>query len=731
MSKFPHYRQFDEMSCGPTCLRIVAKFFGRTVPQATIEKLTYLDRTGASLLALCDAAESLAMRARPMQVSYSQLMEYSRFPFVAHWRQAHFLVVYKLTNEKAYVSDPAACGLMTISRETFERHWASMNFADEAMGVVLFLEPNMAFSKDNDPNIVKPGTDALRSLIPHIKQNRKLLNGLLFTVFSISTLIFCLPFLSQAIIDQGVLRNDLSFIYLVAGSQIAIYCGITISEVIRGWLLLYMSSRIHISLLTEFVANLLRLPMSYFERKNQGDVLERLNDHEKIREFITVHAFNAIYGVVSLVTFSIALALYSSQILAVFMVGVLIYFFWTLSFMKRRKVIDYKLFNEMAQIRANEIELVQGIAEIKLAGAEREKRWMWEGLQAQIFTINVERLRLEQWQQSGAMAIINVTLVTVSVIAALNVVSGSMTLGMLLAIGLIMGQLNGPLTVLVDILKSAQDAGLSLARAAEIHTEPKERGSERSTGETTSEEIRFEHVSFRYGDKRSDYVLNDISFSIPPGGTVAIVGQSGSGKTTLLKLLMQFFEPEQGRIMVGSHALNSIPQRNWRPACGAVLQDGFVFSDTIARNVALGETAIDPNQLAFATEIAQAREFIEQKPLSYNTRIGAGGQGLSGGQKQRLLIARAVYKKPSLLLLDEGTSALDANTERKIVENIEGEMEGVSKVIVAHRLSTVKNADEIIVLDAGRIVERGSHIQLIKKRGLYFSLIQNQLELGL
>jgi ATP-binding cassette subfamily B protein len=546
---------------------------------------------------------------------------------------------------------------------------------------------------------------------------------------SILALVF--PFLTQALVDFGINKQDIGFVYTVLVAQVALFFGKTAIEVIRSWILLHISARVNIFIISDFLIKLMKLPISFFDSKNLGDILQRMQDHERIKHFLTSSSLSFLFSVVSFLIFSVVLLIYSVEIFIIFLVGSALYVSWILFFMKRRRELDFKRFNQASSNQSNEVQLVQGMQEIKLNNCEKQKRWEWEGIQVKLFKISLSSLALAQYQNAGGGFLNELKNILITFWAAKEVIDGNMTLGMMLATQQILGQLNAPVLQFVTFIQEAQDAKISLERLGEIHNKPDE--DEQTTTAMLipeNKDLKLQNVDFRYGDPNADFVLEKLSLTIPHGKTTAIVGASGSGKTTLLKLLLKFYDPESGEIKLGETPLKSLDSKLWRAKVGSVMQDGFIFSDSIARNIALGEETINTEQLLFACEVANIRSFIEELPLNYNTKIGGDGIGLSQGQKQRVMIARAVYKNPDYLFFDEATSALDANNEKEITQKIEAFTQNKTVIVIAHRLSTVKNADQIIVLDKGKIAEIGTHKDLVKQKGLYFELVKNQLELG-
>ena len=726
---FPSYIQADAKDCGPTCLRIISKYYGKSISLQQIRNLSETTREGSSLMGLSDAAEKLGYKTLGLKIDFTTLIEDIPLPCICHWNKYHFVVIYKIDKTgKVYISDPSY-GLITYSKEEFIRFWIGNN-ADENTeeGVILVLETTPSFFQNEfDENKSKASFSFLsKYLLKYKFLVIQLAVGLL--AGSLLSLIF--PFLTQSIVDVGIQNQDLNFIYLVLLAQIMLFIGRTGLEVIRSWILLHLSARINISIISDFFIKLMKLPISFFDTRMTGDIMQRINDHHRIEQLLTTSSLNTLFSLVNLIIFSIILLFYDYRLFIVYLVGAVCYIGWILFFLKRRKELDYKRFSQVSQEQSKVIELINGMQEIKLQNAEKQKRWNWEFVQVKLFKVNIKSLSLEQWQSVGGNFINQMKDILVSFLSAKLVLSGNLTLGMMLSVQYIIGQLNSPLLQLVDFIRQTQDAKISLERLGEIHDkEDEENTEEQYATEIPQTDIEIENVSFRYIGS-DQFVFENLNLTIPYQKTTAIVGASGSGKTTLLKLLMKFYEPNTGEIKLGNTNIKNISPRFWREHCGVVMQDGYVFNDTIAENIAVGEDYIDKQKLRKAVEIANIKDFIEELPLSYNTKIGNEGIGISGGQKQRLFIARAVYKSPEYIFFDEATSALDANNERIIMENLEQFFKGKTAIVIAHRLSTVKHADKIIVLDKGKVVEEGTHTELVAKKGEYYRLVKNQLELG-
>ncbi len=724
---FPHYRQPDEMDCGPTCLRIVSKYYGKSFTLPQLRQLANTTRLGSSLFGLSEAAEKIGYRTLGVKVTYEKLVEEAPFPCIGHWNQNHFIVIYKVKKDRIYVSDPAH-GLLTYTKEEFLKCWQS----DKDEGILLLLEPTPDFFTEEEEPGDKKKKKGFSFLFQYLFRYKKLIIQLLIGLTAGSFLALLAPFLTQSIVDIGIQNQDLKFIYLILFAQIMLFVGRISIEIIRGWILLHISSRINISLVSDFFVKLMKLPISFFDAKMTGDIMQRIGDHHRIETFLTSTSLNVLFSLINLIIFSGVLAFYSLSIFCVFIGGSLLYFLWIVFFLKRREDLDYKRFTQNSQNQSKVMELITGMQEIKLHNAERQKRWQWESIQVRLFKTSLKGLSLEQTQNVGSGLINELKNIFITFLAAKLVIESQITLGKMLSISYIIGQLNGPILQLVTFVQSLQDARLSLERLSEIHSKEDEEHYEKELlyemeGRGS---IFLNKVSFHYSGSAGELVLKNLDLTIPVNKITAIVGSSGSGKTTLLKLLMKFYDPSSGDIKVGQYSLPTVSAKLWRSMCGVVMQEGYIFSDTIANNIAVGEEVIDKDKLRHAVHIANIKELIDGMPMGYNTKIGMEGIGMSGGQKQRILIARAVYKDPDYLFFDEATSALDSNNEKIIMNNLNEFFQGKTVVVIAHRLSTVKNADQIVVLNRGVIVEVGNHAELTAKRGEYYELVKNQLELG-
>lgn len=736
MRKIIHYHQHDAMDCGPTCLRIVANYFGKNINFEKLRQQAQYSKEGVSLLGIAKAAESIGFTTIAIKLTTQQLLEEASLPAILHWQQKHFVVIVPgSTVKKIIISDPAKNELVTFSINEFTQHWVSTGNNDNARGVALLLEPTNAFYDQVSHVNEKIGW---QSLLGQLQKHRRLIIQLFIGLAVGSMLQLVVPYLTQSIVDTGIQTQNLHFIYIILLGQLMLLFSRTIVDFIRSRLLLYISTKINISLLSAFWTKLMRLPISYFDTKKTGDIQQRLQDQKRIESFLTGAALSTFFSLFNLLVFSIILLQYNSKVFIIFATASILYLFWIRFFLGFRREIDYKRFAIAAKENTATMQLIYGMQEIKLNNAEQLRRWEWEGLQAGLFKLQFKSLGLSQWQQAGAFFINEGKNILITFFVAQAVIEGKLTLGAMLAIQYIIGQLNAPIEQMVGFSQQLQDAKLSLERLNEIQEveeeEPQEKDFIRVLPQNKS--IQINNLSFTYPGAGNEPVLQNISLNIPFGKTTAIVGMSGSGKTTLIKILLKFYNNYKGNIKIGGSDLSSgsdlqnISPTIWRQHCGSVLQDGFIFNDSIAKNIAVNEISPVFEKLIISAEQANILDFIESLPLGFNTKIGAEGNGVSAGQKQRLLIARAIYKNPAYLFFDEATNALDANNEKKITANLEKFFNNKTVVIVAHRLSTVKNADKIIVLHDGKIVEEGTHEELSKKKEQYYQLVKNQLELG-
>ncbi len=729
LNKFPSFIQHNIMDCGPSCLKIISKHYGRDISLNYLRKLTETNREGSSLFGLSKAAEKVGLHSVGAKVDVGTLAELP-LPCIIHWRHKHFVVLYKVKKNKFYISDPES-GLVKYKKEEFLSNWIGNNAKETDQGVILMVDTTKKFY-DEDELQIEEETDrqtAFDFLKHYLWRYRSLLFQLLVGILLQGFFQVIFPLLTQSIVDVGIQDNNLNFIYLILLVQLMFMLGKIAVDAIKNWILLHLSTRINVSFVSDFFIKLMKLPISYFDTKLSGDLMQRIRDHDRVEVLLTSESLNIIFAVINLAVFSALLAYYNLQIFALFWIGSILFVGWIFLFIRKRKRLDHKIFELNGQEQSRVLELIGGMQEIKLHNIEEKMRWRWEYVKALLFKVKVKFLSLEQKQSVGGVSINEIKNILIIVLTAKLVIDGSITLGAMLAISYIVGQLNGPLRDLINFSHTMQNAKLSMERILDIHNKEEEESKDAQYNYVPDfDHIELKDMTYRYPGM-IEPVLDNISLKLPVGKTTAIVGPSGSGKTTLMKMLLKFYEPNEGQIRVGKVDLTNITHHTWRDYCGVVMQEGFIFNNTIAFNVAVDEEYIDFERLTRACEIAQIRDFIEQKPLAYNTKIGEEGVGLSTGQKQRILIARAVYKNPEFILFDEATSALDANNEKSITENLNRFLQNKTAVIIAHRLSTVKNADNIVVLNEGQIVEQGTHDELIMKGGAYYRLVKNQLEL--
>ncbi|WP_134087627.1 peptidase domain-containing ABC transporter [Olivibacter sp. XZL3] len=758
--KFKFYKQLDYMDCGPTCLRMVSAFYGKDYSLDYLRANSYITKNGVSLLGLSEAAEKVGFKTLVAKVSYKQLIEQVPLPCVLHWNQEHFVVLYDVEKKNLFradeylvIGDPGH-NLVRVDIDVFKRCWLS---SDDEKGVALLLEPTPDFYNESEER--EEQKKGFRFLFDYLRPYKRYFFQLFLGMLLGSLISMCFPFLTQSLVDFGVNRKNISFIHLILLSQLLLFLGSIAVDLIRNWILLHISTRISISIISNFLVKLMKLPINFFESKNVGDITQRINDHHRIETFLTGSTLNTLFSLINLIVFSIVLAIYDAKLLTIFFIGSLLSVLWISLFLRKRKHIDYNRFQRARENQNSVYEIITGMQEIKLYNGQKARRWEWERIQAKLFKVNIKSLALEQYQEIGASFFTQLKNIVISYAAAMLVINQEITLGVMLSISYIVGQLNNPLNQIIQFIRNIQDAKISLDRLGEVHNRKEEESNEdligfnenigyqsandmgdgiylnhsqflRNIQSDGGSGITLHNLSFRYGGPKSPLILKNLNLHIPKGKVTAIVGASGSGKTTLMKLLLKFYPPTEGSILVDGINLQDISAQLWRNNCGTVMQEGYIFSDSIARNIAVSGERIQEERLYEAVRVANVQDYIAKLPLGFNTRVGNTGSGLSGGQKQRLFIARAVYKDPKYLFFDEATSALDANNEKIIMENLDRFYAGRTVLVIAHRLSTVKNADQIIVMKDGEIVEQGTHYELAEQRGYYFELVKNQLELG-
>lgn len=726
MGKYPHYKQLEEKDCGPACIKMICKYYGKFYSIRHIHELAHTNRSGSNLLGLSRACNQLRLKATGVRVNFQTLAEDIQLPCIAHWQHSHFVVVYHIGKGKVTVGDPAH-GVITYTYNEFQRGWNGKGQG----GIALVIEPTADFFNERADQTKDEKHNNWGFLLKYVVMHKKYFLQIIFGLLISSFFQMLFPFLTKNIVDVGIAGKDISFIYLVLGAQLALFLGRAVIDVIRSWTLIYISARINISLISEYFMKLMNLPIAFFDKRLTGDLTQRINDHNRIEQFLTSSILNMMLSLFTLVVMGVVLCIYSVPIFTIFFIGSALYLGWILVFLKRRAEIDYKRFSQQSHNQSKIFEIINGMQEIKLNNAEQSKRWEWEKIQIKLYKISMSSLSLAQVQNVGSGLINELKNILITVFSAGLVIKGELTLGMMLSVTYIVGQLNGPVMQILGFIQTMQDAGISLERLKEIHNrEDEEKDQIIPSISTGRDAIHLQNVSFSYDATMSKPVFTNLNLHIPANKITAIVGSSGSGKTTLLKLLLKFYSPEEGEIRVGDQQLERVSAQQWRARCGVVMQEGYIFNDTIARNIALGVEEIDHDLLEYAIRIANIQDMVASLPLGVDTMIGQEGQGLSTGQKQRVLIARAVYKEPEFIFFDEATSALDANNEKKIIENLQSFFKGKTVVIIAHRLSTVKNADQIVVIEEGKIIETGNHETLVSQRKNYFELIKNQLALG-
>jgi len=728
-NRFPIFRQLDKMDCGPACLKIIAKYFGKEISFKSIKTQTYLTKQGVSLGGIISAAEYFGFDTLPVRAGYDELKEKVNLPCIAHWKNNHFIVIYKVFNNKVFVSDPKI-GLHQYNIDRFKKGWLNAN---NDKGILLLLEPTNRFFE------LGQGYDSTKTDVFFLKQYftpyKLLIFQILFGICVLSLIQLTLPFLTKALVDYGINNQDIGFIYLVGIAQIAFFIFLATINILRGWILLHISTRIKIKIISDFLHKLLKLPIAYFQSKQNGDILQRIYDHHRINRFLSNNSLTSLFGIINIVLFSIVLAYFNLQIFFIFMVGSALYFPWTLLFMNSRASIDLEQFEERSANRSSLIQLVESITEVKLNGSERRRKNEWKNIQLRLFNVSLKGLKLFNKQIQGGTVLNEIKNIVIILFAAKFVIEGSITLGTMLAIQFIVGQINGPINDIISFFFTLQDANISIQRLSEVHNAIEE---DLNTGNSSKvlyndADLELKNVTFRYGPPGSKDILRNINLRIPRGKVTAIVGPSGSGKTTLLKLLLKFYEPIQGDILLNDENLANYNTSDWRKNCGVVMQEGYIFNDTLRNNITESNSisAYDDDLFNKAIDVANLNELIEQLPNNEYNFLGPNGSILSGGERQRILIARAIYKKPKYLLFDEATSNLDSTNEKLINDSLSKFFHNKTVIIIAHRLSTVKNADknadQIVVLNQGEIKEVGKHQDLIDLKGKYFELIKNQL----
>ena len=726
-NSFPHEFQMDAKDCGPACLKIIAKYYGKYYSLQYLRDLCGLTKVGVSLLDISYVAQSIGFRTICVKATIQDLRDKISFPCIVHWDNSHFIVIYKIVKDRVYVSDPAK-GLLTYSTEEFYKKWYK---EEEANGVLMALEP-MANFDEIKPLEKQQRFKTFESILGYFYPYKSAF-GILFIIMLIATFLQAiLPFISKAVIDIGIQTRDVNFIHLILIGNIILLLSITLSNVLRDWVLLHVTTRVNISLISDYLVKLMKLPITFFENKLVGDILQRANDHERIRAFVMNNSLSMIFAMITLLIFSVILLIYNNVIFFIFAIGSVIYVCWVLIFLNIRKKLDWEFFGLYSQNQSYWVETIGNIQEIKINNYEDLKRWKWEAIQARLYKVNLRVLKVNNAQSLGAQFISNMQNMAITFFCAIAVINGEITFGVMISTQFIIGMLNGPVLQFVSFVQSAQYAKISFLRINEIHQLKNEQEvvspSSNNINIPQKKTLFINNLSFQYSP-RSPMVLKGVNLIIPEGKVTAIVGDSGCGKSTLLKLLLRLYVPSYGEICIGDLNVNNINLRQWRAKCGCVMQDGKLFNDTIQNNIILDDENIDYIALRQATEVANIAREIEKMPQGYQTIIGEMGRGLSGGQRQRILIARALYKNPDYLFLDEATNALDSINEKKIVQALNQVFKNRTVIVIAHRLSTIQMADQIVVLKHGVVAEVGNHQLLMKNKNYYYELIQSQYAL--
>jgi ATP-binding cassette subfamily B protein len=704
---------------------MITIYWGRDYSIQSLRDWCGITQSGVNLFNLHLAAEKIGFESSGVRLTPERLNNV-QLPCVLHWGPYHYVVLYKIHKGEYYIADPSS-GLVRISENDFKENWIGSD--DRKTGNALILTPTPRFYSQTGE---KESKLDWRFIARYFFTYKQLLFQLCLALLAGSLIQLIIPFLTQSIVDTGISGHNLSFIHVILIAQLMLMLGSTCLEFLRSWILLHISTKVSISIITDFLIKIMKLPVSFFDTKTTGDIMQRISDEKRIENFLTGSALQTLFSGFNFIAFSIIIALYNLYIFAVFALATLMYIGWVTAFLEHRKRLDYKLFSTYSTNQDNLIEVVNGMKEIKLHNKETIKRWQWEHVQAKLFKLNTKLLALTQYQQAGATFINHGKNILITYLSARAVIEGDMTLGAMMSIQFIIGQLNGPVEQFIGFIRAFQDAKISVERLNEIHSQRNEEKPEHVYVTVLNEDqsIVMRGVNFRFRGNENELVLNDIDLVLPQGKTTAVVGMSGSGKTTLLKLLLRFYEPSGGTIQVGGINLEDIDFKIWRNSCGAVMQEGYIFADTLMNNITMGEQTVSNEKLDLAIRIANLGDIIERLPNGINSRIGSGSMGLSKGQVQRVLIARAIYKDPDYLFFDEATNALDANNEKTIVENLSEFLKGKTVVLVAHRLSSVKNADNIILMDNGKIIEQGTHAELVANQKAYFNLVKNQIEVG-
>jgi len=717
----------DMMDCGPSCLKIVAKFYGKYYSLQYLRDKCGLTNDGVSFLDLSSSAESIGLRSLCIKCDITDLKTLVVLPCIVHWDLSHFVVVYKLTSKKVHISDPAK-GLVSYSHDEFKTKCYDL---DSQTCSVMVLEPQADF-KQREVGEKVERKKRIENFFGYFRPFKNSFANLFIVMFVVTILQAFLPFISKAVIDVGIRTHDLNFINIVLVANVTIILSITLSNAVRDWILLHVTSRVNIALVSDYLIKLMRLPVTFFENKSVGDILQRANDLERIRSFIMNNSLNMVFSMVTFLIFSVILCIYNHTMFYIFLGGSICYVTWVLAFLKIRRKLDWEYFDLISKNQSFWVEAVTAIQDIKLNNYEKPKRWKWEKIQARMYKVNQKVMTVNNWQNSGAQCIDSLKNLLITFVAAKAVISGEITFGVMVSTQFIIGMLNAPVVQFISFIVSGQYAQISFLRVNEVHMMPDEEDEDtmNNIALPIDKSLVLKNVSFQYS-QHTPLTLKNINLVIPEGKVTAIVGDSGSGKSTLLKLLLRLYNPSFGEVLIGGMNIKNISLKQWRDKCGAVMQDGKIFNDSILNNIVLDDEKIDYEKLKNAVNTANISSEIEQLSQGYNTVMGEMGRGLSGGQKQRILIARALYKNPDFLFFDEATNSLDTINEQKIVTALDDVFKEKTVIVVAHRLSTIRKAHQIVVIKDGLVEETGNHESLIAKKGHYYRLVQSQYDTSL
>jgi len=725
LDSFISFRQTDKKDCGPTCLRIICRYYDKIISIEYLRELTNVSHFGTTLYGLSTAAEKLGFRTITSKMTFKNFVKNFSLPTIVHWKQNHFIVVYKVKRNYIYVADPAI-GKMKYDYKSFLEGWSSYE-NEEAVGVALYLEPTpQIYAEDDSPKI------SFSYFLSYFSNYKKQYLQVILGMLASMVIGFLVPFTTKSVIDIGINGKNINFINLMLIAQFVLAFSTIAIGFIQSWLFMHIATKIGLSITIGYIAKVMKLKIPYIERKTLGDFMQRMSDNGRIQAFISTSTISTVFSFTNVIIFGVVMATYNLKVLAVFLIGSSIYALWILLFIKKRREFDMKKFEQNSESQTSIVQIFNGIRDIKLFNFEKYKRWEWERIQAKIFKLSMRQLSLSQVQQTGAFVIEQSKNIIITYIIVTSVINGEISFGTMIAMQYILAQMGSPLQQLISLINSYQDAKVSLDRIAEIHNQEDEETLEDELNrinnpiEITSRTIQFQEVTFSYNKLILEPILNNINLTFPEGKFTAVVGASGCGKTTLIKLLLRFYSVDRGSISIGDLDLNNISINMWRNQCGAVLQDGYLFSGTIGENVALSSEGFDQASVISACKSTNIHDFIKTLPLGYKTKIGENGMDLSQGQKQRLLIARILYKKPDFVFFDEATNALDAENEKIVMKSLRTELVNKTIIFVSHRLSAISNADNIIVMDKGKVVEQGNHIHLMNSGGLYFNMFNSQ-----